>query len=411
VTDVLNKPLKRMRAAPSKGAQPRVDRKGGHFGAGLLTGVAVITRGEARGHREWVDQFAVEQVVTLGNKARNGVKSRFAHPGLSSDGLGTMLGRMKNFHIEGDRALADLHLQRSSHNTPDGDLATYVMDMAEEDAAALATSIVFDPDWGEMDRFVAEHEDEDGYFRSPDDDNTNNFEHMRIARLWADDVVDEPAANPDGLFRKGHEIAEEADKLCEFALGLSSHRPVLKHLSVDAERITEYAARFLESHQLELRKKEMTTTNAHPTAPVALTKESLDATLEEFGAKLLSDVDAKLAALKPGDSKPEPAVEKPGGEILSQTSLDATLDKFSENLLSKVDGKLSLAMSTLMVNGNQLSKDSGQAGSDPDAKYKAEYNSQLAAFAQMGMSLDEYVTSRKIDEGKELLAPKSAAAA
>jgi len=290
-------------------------------------------------------------------------------------------------------------------------LATYVMDMAEEDAAALATSIVFDPDWGEMDRFVAEHEDEDGYFRSPDDDNTNNFEHMRIARLWADDVVDEPAANPDGLFRKGHEIAEEADKLCEFALGLSSHRPVLKHLSVDAERITEYAARFLESHQLELRKKEMTTTNAHPTAPVALTKESLDATLEEFGAKLLSDVDAKLAALKPGDSKPEPAVEKPGGEILSQTSLDATLDKFSENLLSKVDGKLSLAMSTLMVNGNQLSKDSGQAGSDPDAKYKAEYNSQLAAFAQMGMSLDEYVTSRKIDEGKELLAPKSAAAA
>jgi hypothetical protein len=422
VTEVLKKPLKRMRAAPTKGGQPRVDRTGGHFGAGLLTGVAVITRGEARGHYEWIDQFAVEQVATLGNKASNGVKSRFAHPGLSADGLGTMLGRMKNFRVDGDRALADLHFQKSAHNTPDGDLATYVMDMAEEDAAALATSIVFDPDWGEMDRFIAEHEDEDGYFRSPDDENTNNFEHIRVAKLWADDVVDEPAANPDGLFRKGHEIAEEADRLCEFALGLSSDRPVLKHLSVDAQRISEYAARFLDSHQLELRKKEMAKDNEQPAG--AMTKQELDLTLEKFSTGLLSKVDEKLAAFKPKEVE---KTDEPSADDIAKGAVDryTKLSALAANAGIKDHEKVAkgwydkglsfehaeLAVQSLMVNGNQLTKDSGQTGSDPDAKYKKEYNAQLASFTQMGITLEEYTTSRKVDDGKELLAPKSAAAA
>lgn len=419
MTNVLEKPLKRLRAAPSKGAKPRVDRTGGHFGAGLLTGVSVITRGEARGHHEWVDQFAVEQVVKLGNKARNGIKSRFAHPGLSSDGLGTMLGRMKNFRVEGNRALADLHFQKSAHNTPDGDLASYVMDMAEEDPAALATSIVFDPDWGEMDRFVAEHEDEDGYFRSPDEDNENNFEHIRIARLWADDVVDEPAANPDGLFRKGHEIAEEADKLCEFALGLSSDRPVLKHLSVDAERISEYAARFLKSHNLELREKKMSKDNE---TPVGVTAQQLNETLEKFGAGLLAKVDEKFAALKSGNT---PKSEEPTADDIAKGAVEryTKLCALAANAGIKDHEKVAknwydqglsfehaeLAVQSMMVGSNQLSKDSGQTAGDPDAKYKAEYQKNAAAFAQMGLSVREYVTTRKIDDGAEILAANTAA--
>lgn len=422
MTSVIDKPLKRFRVGPTKGGEPKVVRDGGKYGAGLIKDVSIITRGEALGHHQWVDQFAVEGVAAMGNKTRNGVKARFTHPSLSADGLGTMLGRFKNFRVRDGQAIADLHFQRSSHEAPDGDLAKYVMDMADEDPEALATSIVFDPDFGEMDRFTAQHEDEDGNFNSPDDDNTNNFEHMRLSRLWATDVVDDPAANPGGLFRKGHEVAEEADRLCEFALGLSEERPTLQHLSADADRLAQYAARFLESHNLEIKEKSMSTEPRckNDAAPSGITLEQLNS----FGETLLSKVDEKLAAS--GKAKEQQAtqptieeIEKRGAERLQKlTAIAHTAglndhEKIGKGWFDKglTPELASAAVEPLLIGQNQLTKDSGEQASDPEAKYKKEYNAQRAAFTAMGLTEKEYITSRKIDDGAELLAPKQAEAA
>jgi hypothetical protein len=417
MTSIIEKTLTRFRTTPSRGGKPQVDREGGHFGAGLITGFSAITRGEALGHYAWVDQFAVEQVVKLGNSARNGIKMRFTHPGLSADGMGTLLGRAKNFRIEGERALADLHFEKSSHQTPDGDLAKYVMDLAEEDAEAFGTSIVFDHDFGEEDRFEAEHEDEDGYFRSPDDDNTSNYRHIRLSKLWATDVVDEPAANPGGLFRKGHEIAYEADRLCEYALGLSSERPALQHLSADADRLAQYAARFLESHNLEIRSKEMA---SDPTVKVDVLNADV---LKAFSENLLVAVDEKIKSALAKQTKSELLQTDPGDQAKERKRcLDifalaekSGLDDYTKLANEAIEGGLTLeqfgqSIAQRRIASNGLSKDSGSQPPDADAKYKAEYRQQAAAFAAMGLTEAEYITSRKIDDGAEILAPKQPAA-
>ena len=418
-TAILDKPLTRYRTAPATGANPKADRAGGMYGAGLITGAAAITRGEALGHREWVDSFAVDQVIELGNRSPKGIKVRFTHPGLSADGMGTQLGRMKNFRRDGDRAIGDIHFSRASHKTPDGDLATYVMDMADEDAEAFGMSIVFSSDDKLEREFREGNKDADGNFKSPDDGNSRNYPHIRLGKLWASDVVDDPAANPAGLFRAGHEIADEADRLCEFALGLTTERPALQHLSVDAERLAQYAARFLNSHNLELKEKEMTATN---TAPAGITSEQLSAQLNAFGATLLGQVDERIkAALKPQEAPAPTAaeLEAKGGErfekltALAKSAGLKEYEKIGKDWFSKglsvEDAEA--AVKPLMVNQNPLTNDKGEDPADPLAKYKAEYAKGRAHFAAMNLSEAEYIESRMVDDGAAVLAAGAGVAA
>lgn len=255
--DVLKKPLRRMRAEPARGlkagqADPAIDRKGGDQGAGIIRQAAIVTRGEALGHGYWLDADFLQSTADAINARPQGVKSRFTHPGLSSDGLGKFLGRAKNATIDGDVVRADIHFSEMAHKTPDGDLAEYVMGLAEEDPEAFGTSIVYMPDWGEEDRFESEHEDEKGRFQSPDPDNVDNLPHARLFELWAADVVDEPAANPSGLFHRGQEIAQEADALLSYSLGLCRERPAMTQFDVDPDRVSGFVSRFLESHGLKV---------------------------------------------------------------------------------------------------------------------------------------------------------------
>lgn len=234
-----------LRATPAKSTHAvRIERDGGDYGAGLIRGVSLITRGEAIGHNRWVDSEMLDQVSEHANAARAGVKSRFTHPGLSSDGLGKFLGRSKNTRVVGDQVLGDLHLASTAHNTPEGDLADYVMDLAEEDPEALAVSIVYWADEGAELRHTSSHTDADGAFVSPDERNTKNIPHARVAQLDAADVVDEPGANPGGLFHRGQELPVEATTLLEYAL-LGGAAPPTAALGIDAERTRQFVRRTL----------------------------------------------------------------------------------------------------------------------------------------------------------------------
>ncbi|MGD9632186.1 MAG: hypothetical protein AB7G28_20695 [Pirellulales bacterium] len=420
MTNILEKPLTRFRGNPSRGGSPKVDREGGDYGAGMIVGMSVITRGEALGHRMWIDQFAVDQVVKMGNKARGGVKSRFAHPGLSSDGMGTLLGRIRNFRGEGDRAVADLHFEQSSHNTPDGDLASYVMDLAEEDPEAFGTSIVFEHDYGAEDRFLADNEDEGGNFQSPDNDNKKHYRHARLARLLADDIVDSPAANPGGLFREGHEIADEADKLCEFALGLTSDRPELKHLSADADRIASFAARFLESHNLELKQKEPVMNEQEKiAAAVKESSDKLSADHKAAIAKLQADHEAEIAKLKappktdPPADDPKLAERKRVHDLHSLAANagikdQATINRWVDGNLSVLEAKAEIAET--VIKQGKLSKDDPPAPADNSTKAKSlateEYRQNAKLHASLGFAEDKWVEGRAKEIEAELAAAK-----
>lgn len=157
----------------------------------VLQGVSVITRGEARGHDLEIDDTALEQVVQLGNSRKSGVKARFGHPGMSTESMGTFLGRMRSFRKTDGVVRADLHLDPTSHESPNGDLGAYVEQLAETDPEAFGASIVFQ---GTKEvRLDSEGNPAKNAAGEP------LLPLVRIEKLHAVDVVDEPAAN-EGLF-------------------------------------------------------------------------------------------------------------------------------------------------------------------------------------------------------------------
>jgi hypothetical protein len=87
---------------------------------------------------------------------------------------------MKDFYRDGDVARADLYINKAAHDAPKGDLANYVMDLAESDPESFGTSAV-------LGEFSLE---EKGKGLPP---------ALRIKSLVGVDVVDDPAAN-DGMF-------------------------------------------------------------------------------------------------------------------------------------------------------------------------------------------------------------------
>jgi uncharacterized small protein (DUF1192 family) len=219
----------------------------------VIAGAALCTRGEALGHGLWLDSTFIDQITELAKAASaRGLKARFAHPGLCSDGLGTYLGRWKDCQRDGDVFRGTLHLSATAHSTPKGDLAGYVLDLAEEDPTAFGTSIVFSCDIGAMERFEAKYKDAEGRFQSPDPDNTDSLPHARCAELFGCDVVDEPAANPSGFFGRGDELAAKASSVLAFLFDLpNTPAPDPEAFNgIEPGRAREFVQKFLSQHGL-----------------------------------------------------------------------------------------------------------------------------------------------------------------
>ena len=162
----------------------------------IIRGFAVMSKGFVKDQRGWeIDDATLDQIVRAGNSMNAGLKSRFGHPMMSSEALGTFLGRVKNFGKEGDVVRADLHFDPSAHNTPDGDLATYVMDLAENDPEAFGASVVL------LEYDLEEQFEADGKTPKKDANGNSLPERLRVGKLSSVDVVDEPAAN-EGFFGK-----------------------------------------------------------------------------------------------------------------------------------------------------------------------------------------------------------------
>jgi len=255
--NILAEPPKYLRSHKATGGAVSVDPMGGYRSQGLIENVAVITKGEALGHGMFIDDVMLQQTAEAINETPKGVKSRFTHPSLSGDGLGKTVGRLRNASVLGDKVIADQHFIESGHNSPDGDLAGYLMDLASEDPESYGLSIAFAMDTDASDAFTRLHTGDAGAFESPDELNENNYPHARLSELRAVDAVDEPAANPDGLFRRDQDIAEEADAMAAYALGMKTNLPKHMNLGLDPDRVRGFVSRFLDSHDLEIRDKKM----------------------------------------------------------------------------------------------------------------------------------------------------------
>ncbi len=156
---------------------------------------AVMTKGFVKDSRGWeIDDATLQQVANAGNASPKGLKSRFGHPNMSGESFGTLLGRAKNFMVENGVCRADLCISETAFATPNGDLGTYVMDMAEKEPDMFGSSVVL-------------KEGSFEYRLNPDgtkkkDDKGNELPALlRVKSLSAVDTVDDPAAN-NGMFSR-----------------------------------------------------------------------------------------------------------------------------------------------------------------------------------------------------------------
>lgn len=245
----------RCRVVMKRAERREVDRK-----ARVIRGLSAITRGEALGHGLWIDDHFLDQLEAAGQALERGAKSRFTHPDMSSDGMGRFLGRARAFERDGGKVRVDLKLARAASRAPEGDLAGYVLELAEEDPHAFGASIVFMRDLEAEHAFATTHMGGDGSFVSPDPENKGNLRHARLKELFAVDLVDEPAANPDGVFSRAHptfELLEDIGPLASYLLGLSEEAPTDRVGGIDLTRARAYVARFMEQRGLALASKEV----------------------------------------------------------------------------------------------------------------------------------------------------------
>ena len=166
---------------------------------GVIYAVCAAQALEAAGHELLFDAHSLEQLLELGSQKPGGIKCRFAHPGLLSDGLGRYLGRMKAFRLEQGRLLGDLYLSASAAKAPGGDLRQYILALAQEDPAAFGISVVVD-----LTRvWVLQNGDERPAYRLADRPAESRYAYpvARISGFFAADCVDEAALNPQGLFQ------------------------------------------------------------------------------------------------------------------------------------------------------------------------------------------------------------------
>jgi len=173
----------------------------------VISGFAVVTKGVTHDERGEFDDSALDSIVELGNRSNLGIKSRFGHPNMSSTALGTFLGRTKNFRRDGDIVRADLHIDPTAHETPDGDLAKYVMDLAQSDPASFGSSMVIY--WDE------EYRKDDKGEVLTDGEGNSLPPLIRAKKLFAVDVVDEPAAN-NGFFQFINESVKPSVEMTGF---------------------------------------------------------------------------------------------------------------------------------------------------------------------------------------------------
>jgi hypothetical protein len=136
--------------------------------SGVIRGVSVITEGAAKGHDLMVDAKTLKQVYETAKAFPDGVKVKVNH----GSGFEEIVGALRNFRIDGNQVRADLHLIKSHPRF------AAIVEVAQMMPAAVGLSIAFS----------GAHEVQGG------------TRYARCAELYSVDLVDTPAANPNGLF-------------------------------------------------------------------------------------------------------------------------------------------------------------------------------------------------------------------
>jgi len=146
-------PKSEMLRASTSGRPVKVDRE-----KNALRGYVVAQAGVFKDKRGEFNSEGIAMLERMGNASKVGLKSRFNHETMCSDGVGNYLGRSKDFFLStvktptGETVAAvraDLIFDQTALESPPNGggkpLGVYVMDLAESDPEAISSSLVMIP--------------------------------------------------------------------------------------------------------------------------------------------------------------------------------------------------------------------------------------------------------------------------
>lgn len=388
---------------------PRIDEANG-----IIFGASAMQAVEALGHGVDIDQTSLELLRDLGNALPDGAKSRFGHPGMCADAMGTALGRQKNFRIEGDKVVGDLHLSTAAAKSPRGDLRAYVLQLAKDDPAAFGMSVVVEAkrhwklkDGGELASDDDSLRRRDGSFAIPANA-VGARPFLRPYVFAASDTVDEPAANRSGMFSQfatgtSLDAAEAFDALDDFRLSMG----------FSIEQAQAFVAQYFTARSTTPKPKDIPTMRYSLAAftAILLAHTCFAKELAEFDQDpknkdaTEADLKAYVVTLKAGAADAQVTTLRSDLATEKQGRIDdkAALQKEIDGLKTKLAAETKRANDLAALNqgsqaGNKVPGDTTAAdlaGLSGSALYKAEFERSPKIRENFGQNLPAYEIHRK----------------
>ena len=149
--------------SPAAAVSARVDKTNG-----IIFGVSVATAGRVIGHPFTLDEKSLQTIAAVANTYPGGVHVKLDH----GSGVAEIIGRLTDFRVDADRVRADLRLLKSHPRY------VSLLEIAEMMPGVCGLSISISGEKQEID----------------------GKSLLRCSELYSVDLVDRPAANPNGLF-------------------------------------------------------------------------------------------------------------------------------------------------------------------------------------------------------------------
>jgi hypothetical protein len=346
-------------------SSPRVDRK-----AKVIFGANLMQLGDINDDRLWtVDEGTLANAKELMSRGNSGAKARFTHPNMSADGMGSFLGRWKDVRVEGEKLVGDLHLAEQAFKSPQGDLGTYVMDMAEEDPDMFGISLATKINDAEMEKLKLEKRSADPEWkgRTP----------LRFRAVHAADVVDEPAATRGGFFSSevdNRNLPAQATMLLDAYF--SDAEP-----EVVTARINGFLATYFKA-------------KGHSMSGVSAPEKPVETTQIDLAAERKAAADLARQEERERVTRITALCKQAGKEDLAAGFCEKGLS------VSEAQGELFNALcksNTPVGDGGGSSADQTP---DENAKYKAEFKA-----GKYSMTEEQYVSLRRAEDGLEEFVP------
>lgn len=219
---------------------------------GQIMGVSVITEGDALGHGVMIDAVSIVTIRDCAMMHPSGLKVMINH----EEGIENTVGVLRNFVIDGIQLRADLQMLLSSEYT------AQVLEMAQVMPESFGMSISFSGDLEEI----------------------GGLYYVRCVEIYSCDIVDMPAANPNGLFSAKVDTMQKAMDLQTLTIELNSEKELRlaaagqaqrnysefqNQLSINAQLSADVQAKTLELSALSETNAKLTTELAAAQANIA----------------------------------------------------------------------------------------------------------------------------------------------